>query len=232
MLLLLRLLPGLLPFALLLSPAAAQAQQVQLRCDGTLLEARGSAEQKRSIDRLRFSLGLTADAATADGALSALQERLAAVRSALQRLQVQELEVTSPTTWSRPATRKLPAGWEASLQVGGQVAPAQLQNLIRQVGALPGVRLSPVSTEADRAADPLVRRQLLRAAYQDALRQAREVAEAIGLGTPTPLEVQIESGFRPMLLKGMAAEAAPPFDPAELPSPVDRLGLLVRFCSR
>jgi uncharacterized protein YggE len=100
------------------------------------------------------------------------------------------------------------------------------------VGALPGVRLNPVSAQADQASDTSVRRRLLRLAYQDALLQARELAETMGLGTPTPLEVQIEGGFRPVQARGMAADAVPAFDAAELPAPTDRLGMMVRFCAR
>ena len=80
---------------LLLSVAGPAAQaQVQLPCSGTLLEARGTAEQKRPIQRLRLSLSLEAEAATADGALGLLQQRLAAVRTALQELGVSELLVS------------------------------------------------------------------------------------------------------------------------------------------
>jgi uncharacterized protein YggE len=226
-------------FALLLVPVAlavwprASAAEVQLRCEGTLLEARGRAEEERPTRRLSFSLALEAEAATADGALQSLQERLAAVRTALQRQQVQDLRVTSPSTWQRPADRKRPAAVTASLQVSGQLLPQRLQALIREVGALPGVRLAPVSTEADRAQDAAVRRRLLRAAYQDALAQAREVAAAVGRDQLDPLEVQVESNdLRPMLARATAADAAPPFDPAELALPKDRLSLMVRFCAR
>ncbi len=227
------------PFLLLLAPVAmvlwprAVAAQVQLRCEGTLLEARGSAEQERPTRRLSFSLSLGAEAPTADGALQSLQERLAAVRTALQRQQVEELRVTSPSTWERPADRKRPAAVTASLQVSGRLMPQRLQALIREVGALPGVRLAPVGTEADSAQDAAVRRRLLRAAYQDALAQAREVADAVGLGQLAPLEVQLDgNGLRPEPMRAMAEAAAPPFDPAELALPKDRLSLLVRFCAR
>jgi uncharacterized protein YggE len=213
-------------------PGTAVAQ-VQLRCEGTLLEARGSAEQERPTRRLAFSLSLEAEAATADGALQSLQERLAAVRTALQGQQVEELRVTSPTTWKREAERNRPAAVTASLQVSGRLVPQRLQALIREVGGLPGVRLAPVATEADRALDAAVRRQLLRAAYQDALEQAREVAAAVGLSRLAPLEVQVDGNdLRPMMMRAAAAEAAPPFDPAELAQPKDRLGLMVRFCAR
>jgi uncharacterized protein YggE len=209
------------------------AAQVQLRCEGTLLEARGSAEEERPTRRLSFSLALEAEAATADGALETLQQRLAAVRTALQRQQVEELRVTSPSTWERPADRKRPAAVTASLQVSGRLLPQRLQTLIREVGALPGVRLAPVGTEADRAQDATVRRRLLRAAYQDALAQAREVAAAVGLDRLDPLEVQLDGGdLRPVPMRAMAEAAAPPFDPAELALPKDRLSLLVRFCAR
>jgi hypothetical protein len=125
-------------------PGTAVAQ-VQLRCEGTLLEARGSAEQERPTRRLAFSLSLEAEAATADGALQSLQERLAAVRTALQGQQVEELRVTSPTTWKREAERNRPAAVTASLQVSGRLVPQRLQALIREVGGLPGVRLAPVA---------------------------------------------------------------------------------------
>jgi uncharacterized protein YggE len=213
-------------------PPAASAQ-VQLRCDGTLLEARGSAEQERPTRRLSFSLALEAEAATADGALQVLQERLAAVRTALKGQQVEDLRVTSPSTWQRPADRDRPAAVMASLQVSGRLMPQRLQALVRQVGALPGVRLAPVGTEADSSQDAAVRRRLLRGAYQDALAQATEVAAAVGLARLSPLEVQLDGNeMRPMLMRAKAEDAAPPFDPAELALPKDRLSLLVRFCAR
>ncbi len=226
---LLRLLPLLLP----LLPAAGLAQsQVQLACTGTLVEARGSAELKRPTKRLRFSLTLEAEEPSTDAALASLQLRLAEVRTTLKSLQVVDLEVTSPSTWRRPASRLIPERVVASLQVSGQLAPAQLQPLVRQVGGLPGVRLSPVVTEADAAGDRAARRQLLRAAYQDALQQGLDLSGAMGLkGALKPIEVLLEGGSRPGLKMVMAAEAAP-FDPAELAAPVDRLSLQVRFCAR
>lgn len=227
--------PALAGALLASSPGAAPAQgQVQLSCSGTLVEARGQAELKRSIQQLRLSLALEAEAPTSDAALAGLQRRLAAVRTALQGLAVRDLQVSSPATWTRPATRTSPAVVLASLQVSGQLAPAQLQALVRQLGALPGVRLAPVTTEADRAGDRSARRQLLRSAYQDALLQAQDVAAAMGLSQLQPLEVQIDGGLRPMPLRAaaMADGAVAPFDPDELPGPVERLSLQVRFCAR
>jgi uncharacterized protein YggE len=120
----------------------------------------------------------------------------------------------------------------ASLQVSGALAPARLQGFIREVGALPGVRLNPVSGEADPAANTAVRSRLLRSAYQDALTQGRELATAIGLARLQPLEVRVDGQeLRPMAMRAMVADA-PPFDPAELPQPTDRLSLQVRFCAR
>ena len=226
---LLRLLPLLLP----LLPAAGLAQsQVQLACTGTLVEARGSAELKRPTQRLRFSLTLEAEEPSTDAALASLQRRLAKVRTRLKSLQVVDLEVTSPSTWQRPASRDKAGAVQASLQVSGQLAPAQLQPLVRQVGGLPGVRLVPVATEADRPGDRAARATLLRAAYQDALQQGLDLAGAMGLkGVLKPIEVLLEGGSRPGLKMVMEAEAAP-FDPAELAAPVDRLSLQVRFCAR
>jgi uncharacterized protein YggE len=237
--------PPALPLAaaaLLLATSAGPrpvVAQVQLACAGTLLEARGSAEQDRPTRRLAFSLGLEAeaggrDAAATDAALALLQQRLAAVRSGLQRLGVEELRVTSPTTWQRTDPRGRSAAVQASLQISGRLAPQQLQPLIREVGALPGVRLAPVTARADPAEDQAVRRRLLRQAYQDALARASELAAAIGRPRLEPLEVQLDgSELRPMPMMARAdAAAPPPFDPAELPQPKDRLTLLARFCAR
>jgi uncharacterized protein YggE len=223
--------------ALLLAAALPQAPapaQVQLACGGTLLEARGVAEQERETRRLLVSLGLEAEGATTDAALGVLQARLAAVRSGLQGLGVEELRVSSPSTWPRTDGRGRPAGVQANLQVSGRLAPQRLQPLIREVGALPGVRLAPVTAQADPAQDRAIRRRLLAAAYADARAQAQEVAAAVGRSRLEPLEVQLD-GVEPRPMPMMArAEAAPapPFDPKELAPPKDRLSLLVRFCAR
>ena len=99
----------------------------------------------------------------------------------------------------------------------------------RGLGQLEGGKRGAI---VHQAGDAAVRRQLLRLAYQDALLQARQLAEGIGLGMPSPLEVQIEGGSRPMLAKGMVADAVPPFEAGELPPPMDRLDMQVRFCAR
>ena len=218
--------------ALLAGPLRAEGQ-VLLSCDGTLVEARGQAERKRVTERLRFSLGLEAEGPTADGALGLLQDRLAAVRRQLQGLQVQELEVSSPSTWQRGAEGQRPAAVQAQLQVSGALAPGRLQPLVSQVGSLPGVRLAPVTTQASAVGDLAVQRQLLRDAYLDARRQALEIAGVLGRTTLVPLEIQLDGGMRPMpMLRATAADASPSFDPKELQAPVDRLGLSARFCAR
>jgi uncharacterized protein YggE len=214
-------------------PAGAQTQ-VQLSCSGTVLQSSGSAEIKRTIEALDVSLLLEAQGASADAALAELQRRLAAVRSALQALQVQELQVSSPSTWQRPVQRDRPAGVEASLSLQGRLQPQRLQQLVRQVGTLPGVRLAPVGTRADERQNRASRRQLLKLAYQDALEQAQDMAAAIGLRQLQPLDLQVEGGPRPMAMRAMASADAtvPPFDPDELARPIDRLQLQVRFCAR
>ena len=218
---------------LLLPPMLIAQAQVQMGCNGTRLQARGRAERKRAIEVLKLSLSLEAEAATADGALASLQKRLDGVRQALQQLGVQKLEVTSPATWTRAPEPKQPAQTTASLQVSGELAPAQLQRLIRQVGALPGVRLSPVDPRAQASGDAASQASLLKAAYGSALGQAKTIAAAIGLHQLRPLEVEVEGGGgAPILMRAMASPDGAPFDPAELPKPVDRLSLLVRFCAR
>ena len=171
------------PFLFLLLPSlpCPAWAQIQLRCDGTLLEARGSAEQELPIGQLRFSLSLEAEQRSSDGALALLQERLASVRSVLQGLQVRQLRVSSPSTWQRPAEPGRPAISQSSLQVSGLLDPSHLQALIRHVGAHPGVRLAPVSAEADPARSSETRRALLAAAYRQAFQRAQDVASALGL---------------------------------------------------
>jgi hypothetical protein len=206
---------------------------VQLRCEGTLLEARGSAEQERAIARLRFSLSLEAEQRTSARALALLQERLASVRAALQGLGVKEFQATSPSTWGRPAEGGQPPSFQASLQVSGLLAPTNLQALVRQVGSLPGVRLAPVSGEADPARSADGRRALLAAAYRQAWERASDVAAALGLSRLQPLEVQVEDDRAPVPMRAMAPKAdVAPFDPAELPPPKDGASMLVRFCAR
>lgn len=218
----------MLPFGL--APARAE---VVLRCDGTLLEARGSAEQERPIERLRFSLSLEAEHRNSDGALALLQERLATVRTALQGLEVKEFRASSPSTWVRPAEAGRPPFSQASLQLSGVLAPSRLQALIRQAGALPGVRLAPVTPEADPARSAEARRALVAAAYGQARLRAADVAAALGLSRLYPLEVQVEDDRGPVPVRAMAAKAeAPPFDPAELTPPKDTASMLVRFCAR
>ena len=160
---------GLTLLALLLSgpwaTAAAQAEgQVQLNCQGTLLETRGQAEQTRVTRRLLISLSVSAEAATADQALEQLQRRLAAVRASLQSLEVKQLRVSSPSSWPRPAQGGQPAAVQATLQLSGSLEPSRLQPLIRGVGALAGVQLAPVRTQADASDDERVRQELLRLA--------------------------------------------------------------------
>jgi uncharacterized protein YggE len=215
-------------------PHAPAPAQVQLACGGTLLEARGMAEVERPMRLLLFSLGLEAEAASTDAALGLLQARLAAVRSGLQGLAVEELRVSSPSTWPRSDGRGRPMGVQAGLQVSGRLEPQRLQPLIRQIGALPGVRLSPVTAQADPAQDRAIRRRLLEAAYADARQQAGEVAAAVGRRTLEPLEVQLDGvEARPMPMMARAdAAPPPPFDPRELAPPKDRLSLLVKFCAR
>ena len=224
---------ALLLFGLDPGGAARGEGQIQLSCQGTLLESRGQAERRRQTALLRFSLSLEAEASTADQALALLQARLASVRSALQALEVRDLRVTSPSTWQRPAEPERPAVVQANLQISGALLPPRLQALIRGVGTLAGVRLAPVSTEADPREHGAVRTALLREAYQDALRQVQPLAAVIGRGDLQPLEIRIDSqDLPPVALRAAAAEGPPPFNPAELNQPLQRLALLVRFCAR
>jgi uncharacterized protein YggE len=76
-----------------------------------------------------------------------------------------------------------------------------------------------------------VRQTLLRQAYDDALRQVRPLADLIGRRRLRALEIRVDGMEMPMPMRAMAAPAPPPFDPAELNQPLDRLGMQVRFCA-
>ena len=216
---------GLLP----LLPLQGQAQvQLQLHCGGTLVEARGSAQRQRPMAKLAFSLALEAEAARSAEALATLQLRLDAVRRQLQSLAVAELQVSGPSTWTGRNSRIT-----ASLQVSGKLEPRYYQSLVREVGGLAGVRLAPVTSQADPAEDRANSQALLQSAYQDALRQAKQLAAVMGLRQVKPLQVQLEAMPQPYLLKSAAADAAAapqPFNPDELSPPIDRLSLQASFC--
>lgn len=217
---------------LLASPGNAASAEVQLRCEGTLLEARGTAERQRPAASIAFSLGLEARGASADRALELLQVRLTSVRATLKRLGVRDLRVGSPSTWSRPAAAGERASFQSDLAVSGTLDPQRLQGLVREVGGLPGIRLSPVTAEADPAAVRAGRSALLAAAYRDAEAQVRPLAALIGHRQLRPLQIQVEGGAGPMMMRAEMAPPAPPaFDPAELPLPTERLTLLVQFCA-
>lgn len=228
-----RLSAGLALLSLGLTPMARAEGQVQLVCNGTLLESRGQAQRLRPTAQLRTSLNLEAEGSSADGALALLQKRLANVRSALQSLGVRELRVSSPSTWQRSPEAGRPAVVQANLQVSGLVAPGRLQELIRGVGALEGVRLAPVGTEADPRDDGRVREALLQEAYRDALQQLQPLAAVLGRRDLQPLEIRVDGQEQPPIaLRAMGADATPPFNPAELNQPLQRLSLLARFCAR
>jgi uncharacterized protein YggE len=217
---------------LLANAGGVASAEVQLRCDGTLLEARGSAERQRPAASIAFSLGLEARGSSADRALALLQERLASVRASLKRLGVRDLRVGSPSTWARPAAGGERAGFQSDLAVSGKLHPQQLQGLIRGVGGLAGVRLSPVTAEADPAVVGAGRSALLAAAYRDAEAQALPLAALIGRPQLLPLQIQVDGGGGPVMMRAeMAPPPAPAFDPAELPLPTERLTLQVQFCA-
>ncbi|MEI8252071.1 MAG: SIMPL domain-containing protein, partial [Synechococcus sp. ELA057] len=156
-----------------------------------------------------------------------------AVRASLQSLEVKQLRVSSPSSWPRPAQGGQPAAVQATLQLSGSLEPSRLQPLIRGVGALAGVQLAPVRTEADASDDERVRQELLQLAYQDALRQARPLAALIGSRDLKPLEIRADGvDMPPIAMRAMAADAIAPFNPQELEPPKDRLGLQVRFCAQ
>jgi uncharacterized protein YggE len=223
----------LLAFTMLVAPIGIASASDGAPCGGTVLEITGQAELRRSLDTLGISVQLEAEEPSASAALRELQQRLARLRDALQAIGVKDLRVTSPSTWERPARRGRPVMTQARLQVTGTLAPDRLQPLIREVGSLPGVRLAPVRTRADDRENAEARRRLLQLAYEDALAQARDLGEVLGRPRIEPRQVVLQGGeLQPMQVRAMAADGGvPPFDPKELPAPLQRLSLQARFCA-
>jgi uncharacterized protein YggE len=224
----------LLGLAMFMAPTGLARASEGAPCTGTALELVGRAELRRSLDTLGFSLQLLAEESSAPAALAELQRRLARVRDVLQSLGVKDLRVTSPSTWERPAQRGKPVTTQAQLRVSGTLVPDRLQPLVREVGSLPGVRLAPVESRSDERENVKIRRRLLELAYEDALVQARDMGAVLGRTRIDPVQIAVQGeGFRPLPGRAMAADAGvPPFDPDELPAPLDRLTLQVRFCLR
>jgi len=113
------------------------------------------------------------------------------VRLGLQQLTVEGLRVTSPSTLARTGTQGRPVDVQAQLQVSMRLLPDRLKSLIRQVGALPGVQLSPVDTRPVPAEAATALRSLLKDAYQNARARALEIATTVGRRELVPLEIQL-----------------------------------------
>ena len=69
-------------------------------CNGTLLQIQVNERGTSQSDRFRFSLGLDAEKANKDAAMTALNGRLAEARQAIQPLALGRLTIPAPRSFS------------------------------------------------------------------------------------------------------------------------------------
>ena len=68
-------------------------------CNGTLLQIQVNERGTSRSDRFRFSLGLDAENASKDAAMTALNARLAKVRQVIQPLAMGQLTIPAPRSY-------------------------------------------------------------------------------------------------------------------------------------
>lgn len=226
--------PGLLS-ALLLSlslEAPAAALDPPTRCDGTLLQLQVVQSGSAAFDRFRFDLGLEAEAVGKAEVLALLDQRLQAVRTALQPLVSGPLTIPAPSTYrsgggSGPGAT--PVRDHATTSVTGVVSKARYDALIQAAGRLPGVSLRGFTALAVRGREADLQASLLRRALAEGRRQADGTATALGLTGVRLLRIDQRSGgvSRPLPDARMASAG---FDPEEAPSPERTLSLALDYC--
>ena len=219
---------SLLPVVALL-PRQVQAQVRPAACAGTLLELSVEERGETRTDRFRFALRLEAEGATTEAALDQLNQRLAATRTALQRLAQGPLTIPAPRTIARGGGSQGPRRQQASTSISGEVERGGYDQLIQVAGRLPGVRLQGMTSLASTQHQNALAHQLLQAALKQGREQAERTAAALGLRRVTLLRIdQRRSGaVRPL---AYAADAGRQFRPEEAPQPSQFLELNLDYC--
>ena len=194
------------------------------RCSGTVLQLQVQSQASSSFDRVRFNLGLEAEASSPAEALELLNQRLSQLRTVVTPLATGPLTVPAPSSSGYGSSR---LRYRASTSVSGVVSKANYDPLIQAAGRQPGVSLQGFTALPASASEAQLQSTLLREALADGRRQAEATASALGLRTVRLLRIDQRSGggFRPMPML-----AARNFNPDEAPAPERSVSLGLDYC--
>jgi uncharacterized protein YggE len=200
-------------------------------CNGTLLQIQVNERGTTRSDRFRFSLGLDAEQASKDAAMSALNARLVQARQAIQPLALDQLIIPSPRSTAVGGGASGPRLERASTSITGEVSRDHCDALIQVVGRLPGVRLQGMTSLASSDSRASLADQLLKQALESGRRRAKATARALGLPRVELLQIdQRASTYRPMEMAARRGDAS--FSPVEAPNPSQSLTLKLDYCLR
>ena len=200
-------------------------------CNGTLLQIQVNERGTSPSDRFRFSLGLDAEKANNDAAMTALNGRLAEARQAIQPLALGRLTIPAPRSFSVGGGTSGPRLERASTTITGEVSRDNYNALIQAAGRLPGVRLRGMTSLASSDSRASLADQLLKQALETGRRRAQATARALGLRKVELLLIdQRGSTQRPMQMA--ARKESTGFRPGEAPKPSQSLTLKLDYCLR
>ena len=200
-------------------------------CNGTLLQIQVNERGTSHRDRFRFSLGLDAEKANKDAAMTALNGRLAEARQAIQPLALGRLTIPAPRSFSVGGGTSGPRLERASTTITGEVSRDNYDALIQAAGRLPGVRLRGMTSLASSDSRASLADQLLKQALETGRRRAQATARALGLGKVELLLIdQRGSTQRPMQMA--ARKESTDFRPGDAPKPSQSLSLKLDYCLR
>ena len=219
------LLPALMPLAVV-QPVQAGGGD---RCGGTLYQLQVSQSGTAAFDRLRFNLGLSAEAATKADAMQQLSVRLERLRSALTPLVSGRMTIPAPRTYAIGGGSAGPRRQRATTNVSGEVSKANYDALIQVAGKLPGVNLNGFTSLAASGSAESLQAQLMRQALADGKRQAQATADALGLRRVQLLRINQRGGYAPQPMAYNRALSAS-FNPDEVPAPRNSVSLALDYC--
>ena len=197
-------------------------------CNGTLLQIQVNERGTSRSDRFRFSLGLNAEHASKDAAMSALNARLAEARQVIQPLAIGLLTIPAPRSYSVGRGTSGPRLERASTTITGEVSRDHYDALIQAAGRLPGVRLQGMTSLASSESSASLADQLLKQALDTGRRRAQATAGSLGLHKVELLLIdQRGSTYRPMAMAARMGEAS--FRPGEAPKPTQNLTLKLNY---
>ena len=200
-------------------------------CNGTLLQIQVNERGTSRSDRFRFSLGLDAENASKDAAMTALNARLAKVRQVIQPLAMGQLTIPAPRSYPVGGGTSGPRLERASTTITGEVSRENYDAVIQAAGRLPGVRLQGMTSLASSNSRASLADRLLKQALETGQSRAEATARVLGLRKVELLLIdQRGSIHRPMPMVARMGEAS--FRPGEAPKPTQNLTLKLNYCLR